>query len=286
MPLEFRSAGRLNSFFYSKLSGKAGLIRLSALRLKKVPVLLAGDGYEVLADVIKGCRTGKFFEKNIYADRVVNHLNNVQHCFFQSGDLNWTSYSEALKLPVVPTCFRKTANDFASCLAEDLAEIIENVQVSGRAKDIFHLRTRLPPDQRLTLAQVATQLDTHGPSIKREETLLLENLNELIIEKNFSNSRFWLCNKFLYWWGEAEAASSLAEGDYGNFCDLLQDFLCLSEKEVRAAAPAIWAVIHGYPNGRPRISRKRRRKEDSAASSAATSQSMGRIRLSGFRRVH
>lgn len=285
MPSKFKVPNRLDSFYYGDFPDSTSQLLLTKLRLDKTASLLAEYGYETLGDVCEGCLSGDLFsECPNPAKRVVDHLNLIRGAIDDSGSMNWQAYADLQKLAVLPSQRRSTANNFAGHLIADLSELIAHLNMPGRAGDIFRLRTSLPPKTRKTLQGAADVLETFGPTIKREEGILLQNLNDVLIDRDYSGLKFWLDDSFLFYWKEAEAAYLLAENNYLVFSDLISDCWSLTHEEADAAAPSLWAVINGYPNGRPAGKRGKKRKE--VLSQTAEPTPSGRIRLTGFRRVH
>ena len=285
MPSEFRVSSRLNSLFFRDLPDSTRQLPLTKLRLGKTASRLAEHGYETLGDVCEGCLSGELFSECPHpAKRVVDYLNLIVGAVDDSGNINWQAFVDLHKLAVLPSQRRYTANDFARHLIEDLSELIEFLRMPRRAGDIFRLRTSLPPKNRMTQEKVANELGTQQPAIKQEETKLLQNLNNVLIDRNYSRLRFWIDSSFLFYWDEAEAAYQLSENDYSVFSELLGDCWSLTLEETNTAAPSLWAVINGYPNGRP--AKKRRKKRRSEQKETSKSPPSSRIRLTGFRRVH
>jgi len=138
----------------------------------------------------------------------------------------------------------------------------------------------------MTLQAVADALDTHLPTVKREETVFLSFLNGVLIGHDFSKLPVWLDDLWLEYWDEARASYESARDNYGEFSENLAWKWRLTVRDISKAAPTIWAVLSGYPNDR----RSKR-----AISKAPVVNPIidpdpqlpaGRIRLRGFRRVH
>lgn len=285
MSSEFRAADRLNSKFLGDLPESTRQINLIKLRLGKSGSQLSEYGYETLGDLCDGVLSGDLFNDCPHpARRCVDHLNLIHDAIDDSGCMNWRVYAELAQLEQFPSSPRSTANVFGRCLISDLSELIESLRMPRRAGDIFRLRTSLPPRGRMTLQRVASELGAHQPSIKNDESKLLQNLNDVLIHRNYSNLPFWVNADFLFFWEEAEAAYLISDNSYAQFSDLLTDCWSLSSDAAGNAIPSLWAVINGYPNGQP--SGGRRKKRPMEKQSPIGSSQVGRIRLAGFRRMH
>ena len=129
-------------------------------------------------------------------------------------------------------------------------------------------------------------MNTHLPTIKREETVFLRFLNEILIGHDFSALPVWLDDIWLDYWDEARAVYETVPDDYGQFSKNLAWKWRLTVRDIGEAAPTIWAVLSGYPSDR--------RSKRSISKAPVVSQAVaplpqlpvGRIRLRGFRRVH
>ncbi len=285
MPSEFRASDRLDSIFFGDIPESTRDITLTKFRLGKTVDELRSNGYETLGEFCDGCFSSDIFaECPRSAKRTADHLNFVSSSVQENGDFNWEKYRQSLGLMHYPTSERRNPIEFAKAVVEDLCQIIPKLRTPKRALEIFRLRTSRPSKSRLTLVEVARQLETHQPSVKQEETRLLLVLHNVLIDRDFSNVPIWIRPDFLFFWEEAQAAYEISDEDYSVFIQLITDCWLLSSELADSSVPTLWAVLDGYPKGRP--ARVRRKKQAVNSQSSTNSPPTGTIRLAGFRRVH
>ena len=262
--------------------GAAILARpLAWLALGKVGDKLMEDGLETVGDLIDAARTGSLPQEATRAGQVCNRvLSAVADALTADGSVDWQVYGEALDLRPIPVEDRVTPREFLRNLDGDLEEVARTNATSGRAADIFRLRTCRPQHERRTLQQVADLLVSHGPSVKREESVLLDSLHTQLVEHDFRHSRVLFPRRFLFWWTQAWNVYQANRSSYLTFCAALAREWETPLDLVHGNANALWAVLARYPNGRRRPARHPRRQivcEELAG---------GTIVLRGFRRAH
>lgn len=218
MTATFRKAHRLDSIYFGDLPSSTKKLEFKKLRLGKTACQLSNHGYDTVEEFVDGCLTGEVFDVAKHpAKRVIDHLNRVKSVLNSQKEIDWNAYAEMEGLKSLPFNLRKSPEEFSRYLKEDLTEMIRNLNMYKGSEGVYSLRTSRPPRTRKTLAAVAEALNTHGPNIKRIETVLLERLNDLIISRDFSCLGYWLCGHFLSCWREAEAAFQLSEKNYDTF---------------------------------------------------------------------
>lgn len=211
--------------------------------------------------------------------RVLCHMNLMASCLMSDGQFDWRQYQTALGLQVLPAFRPSDPAAFARSLTEDVRVVLDASIITPRASAIFEIRTSPPPEGRMTLQQVADELKTHGPTIKREETMFLQYLNDVLIEGEFCSLPVWVDEGWLRYWKDAARAFRTAGSEYQSFADYLAWQWRLCPSELAPAMPTIWAVLTGYPNGRPH-------RGSAPVRQSEASVPLGRIRLQGFRRLH
>ena len=280
MPKEFLSIHSVDPIWHGDLDSSVRTVPVKCLRVGRFADRLNAAGYVSLGDVAKGVQSGEVRGGvSNGMDRFVTHLNSVASCIEENGSLNWGRYQRTLGLERVPDTPPKSALQFVQGLSDHIERLLERSTVTKRSVEIFHLRTRRNSQARKTLYQTAEILESHPPTIKREETALLKFLNDVLIFGEFSNLPVWLDEQWLGYWSGASSVFEQSDGDFRTFSRNLAWRWRLTERQVKQAAPSIWAVLNGYPEGRPRHRPSTRDLE-------RVGEPVGRIKLKGFRRVH
>ena len=128
-------------------------------------------------------------------------------------------------------------------------------------------------------------LGTGGPSIKREETVLLSLLNAQLVNGDQSRAGVIWRPDFLAWADEAAAEWQASEGEFEAFVRRLATRWEMDAGKLRQEAAGLWAVLSLYPAGRRRRV-KRPSTEPAPLASIDQPEVQGLIVLRGFRRVH
>ncbi len=279
MAAGFRAFSTLDARLFEE--GSQDLNRLSVLKLRigNAAIRLAEEGLPRVEDVIESLRTGDLERIGIKAaKRVTEHLNLVASCIHETG-FDWDSYRTTVGLDSLPQTPPITPVAFVSTLMEVTEKLLRSHTVSRRAADIYRHRTGKDARDRMTLHQASEALGTYSSTIKREETVLLTWLNDVLVSREFWKLDVWLDDTWLAWWSEALETFERFDDDYDLFANNLAWRWRLTGKEIRAATPTLWAVFTGYPDGR-------RSANQPIVSVAEVESATGRIRLQGFRRVY
>jgi hypothetical protein len=275
----FRAFTALDPRLFTEGSGELNNLPVLKLRMDKVAIRLAEAGMQRFGDVVHSFRSGDLERMGVApVKRVTDHFNLVASCL-NEGSVDWAGYRAILKLDCLPKTVPATPADFVRTLTQDTENLLRGHEVSVRAVEIFRRRTGKEARERMTLHQVGEELGTFASSIKREETILLAWLNDVLVGREFCSLHVWLDGTWLRWWDEASETFEQSRDDYDDFADSLAWRWRVSRQEMNAAAPTLWAVFTGYPDGRPPRSR-------SVIHLADADVGLGRIRLQGFRRVH
>lgn len=284
---EIRAVSRLNPRLFGVLRGELSLLPVSRLRLGKYARNLIDGGAATFGDLVSmlqgdglGPARGK---AGIIAAQQANLLAT---CISDRGTVNWESYREANSLACLPPQPVSGATEFVSGLFGAVGEILSACQPTKRAPDIYRLRTSRPIANRMTLQAVADQLEALVPAVKREETVFLRFLNEVLIGHDYSALPIWLEQSWLKYWDDARDVYKSSSSDYANFTDSLAWKWRLTVREINTAAPTIWAVLTGYPNDRRLKRTAIKQPVLEKLPDEATHLRVGRIRLRGFRRTH
>lgn len=257
--------------------------------LLRAPVawLSAGKLTEQIRDC--GCETvGEFIEaakggglpnlQSVAGRRCAELLHAIAQALDANGQFSWLAFAAARGMVQLPAMERGTPGEFLAGLNHDLEEVVRANATSIRAADVFRLRTCLPRASRRTLDEVALLLGSHGSSIKREESLLLDALHSQLVLHDYTFGRVLFRPRFRAFWREAWQVYQECGADFEDFAAALATEWSLPIRELRRGSDAIWAVMARYPNGRHTASRQRR-------PASAPPFEGGTIVLRGFRRV-
>lgn len=280
MANSFRQAAKASPKLFGALpDGVAGLSVLK-LRIGKSALRLYEAGIGSVGQIVAHLRSGTLdFVGQSVAREAKEHLNILVHCVGESGEIDWRRYSEQLNLPMLPDQQPETASAFVTRLQQTVVALLRAHHVSKRAVNNFELRTSRDADERMTLHQVADNLGTYPSTVKNEETSLLEWLYDALLEREFWLAKVWLDDRWLQFWNDAQAVFEQSADDYQLFSENLAWRWRLQTREVKPAAPILWAVLSGYPDGRPS------RYKPPVAATEVDAPAV-RIRLKGFRRAH
>ena len=283
----FREASRVNPRLYGTLSEDVLTLWLNRLRFGRYAKRLIEGGSETDGDIVvrlrdgsPGARTGKA------ADVAAQHINLLANCLRDDGRIDWSAYREANSLACLPASPAASATEFVATLRETIGELLTVCQITKRAPEIYSLRTSRTLGSQMTLESVADALHTYGPSVKREETVFLAFLNEVLIGHDFSSLPVWLDESWMQYWDEARACYEVTPDEYGRFSENLAWKWRQTMRDIDQAAPTIWAVLSGYPNHRRSRRTARVAPVVSQTSDQVAQLPVGRIRLRGFRRLH
>ena len=280
MAAGFRSYIRVDPRLFAECCHDLRETKVLKLRFGKAAVRLADGGLEDVGSVIELLRSGRLERVGgTTAKRAAEHLGLITSCIDTHGRVGWEAYRATLGLSCLPEAPPRSPAAFVATLAETVERLLSAHQVTLRAADIFRYRTGLDAESRMTLQQASEALGTYASTIKREETLFLAWLNDVLVSREFWMLEVWLDSAWLAYWAEAMEIFERSDNEYVRFVDNLAWGWRLTGREIRAAAPSLWAVFTGYPDGRP--SRHR-----SAIPVSEDTSETGRIRLQGFRRTH
>jgi len=284
---EFRAASRVDPRLFGDLRREVLGLPLNRLRLGRYVERLAEAGSETVGDIVARLRAGSLGARGGKAAEVAAmHANQLASCLRDDGLIDWRSYRTANALSCLPASPTVNAAEFVATLRDTVCDLLSVCRVTKRASEIYRLRTSRTLGGQMTLQAVADALDTHLPTVKREETVFLSFLNGVLIGHDFSKLPVWLDDLWLEYWDEARASYESARDNYGEFSENLAWKWRLTVRDIGKAAPTIWAVLSGYPTDR--------RSKRSISKAPVVSPIIypdpqlpaGRIRLRGFRRVH
>lgn len=276
VPAAYRSMLRINPQLLG-MPAATGAIPLRHLRLGKRGVQLEERGISNLGELVDAARRGAVPRE------VSEHLEILATCLIH-GQFCRESYRRQFAPRVIPECYADEPGAFADTFCSVVALMLDQLSPTVRAAQIFRERTCLGEAQRPTLDQIAQRLGTFGPSVKREETILLEELHDVLVDGQFGLLPFWIDEGWLSRFRQAASLYQYEESQsgYHRFVANLAALWGLAPERVEKASPALWAILSGYPAGRKRGPRA----SATTYPAAEAPVSPLRIRLRGFRRVH
>jgi len=272
MPTAFRTGARLDPRL-RRLSQEAGTTPVLRFRWGKAGDRLQVRGLTTLSDLVRSVSDGRLGQP------FTQHLATIATAIRDDGTIDWDAYAAASDLLPLPSRAPASPDAFLDSFPQVIGILLERLYPSGRAARIFELRTRHPAGPRLTLAAVAERLHTHGPTVKREETIFLQDLHDVLVDREFTEVPIWLDQLWLDYCSEAHAAFEVSGSDYQRFLASLAHRWRVTPGRLGEAAPGLWAIFSGYPEGRCR-------RPATEEVSVPVEPLAARIQLRGFRRVH
>lgn len=212
-------------------------------------------------------------------------LAGVATSLSESEETDPVRLAAALSLPLLPEDLTPDPVAFLSAFNPAVQAAVHRGQMPGRAPEIWTLRTSRPADGRPTLEQTATMLGTGGPSIKREESVMLSLLNAQLVHGDQSRAGVIWRPDFLARTGEAVAEWQASGGEFEAFVQRLATRWEMDAGRLRQMVPGLWAVLSLYPAGRRRRM-ERPLMERKTPTAVDHPEVQGLIVLRGFRRVH
>ncbi len=283
-PESMRERMKLDPKVYRQLDESIRQLPLTRLAIGKSTGELMQHGVETIGDLFDLVRLGNGLDLRTRLGRVVTQAAaGLTEAIAEDGSIDWLRYAEKTGLVCLPECDPSSAEKFLEDLPVNMEVIIRVNAVAKSAVQVFRARVAVPRASRLTLAETAATLVTHGPSIKRIESLMLGMLNDQLIERDFTRSKVMYPTRFLGFWSDSAFAHRQCGGDFTEFCERLSQDWIVSWRHYERSFEVLWSVLNQYPGGRPSTKRPRL---DRSATVGAHPPSNDMIVLRGFRRVH
>jgi hypothetical protein len=200
-----------------------------------------------------------------------------------------------MNVPFLPDHPSDDPATFLELIVPVSAKTLENRKLSAIANSVFTKRTSVTSHNRPTMEALALELGKHAPTVKRVETEVLAFLNNVFIDQDLAAARLQVCPMFLQKWGELNQWFQDVDGDPQALGKRVSAEWTLSIDFVSPFIPVIFAILTGYPLGRPGKGSglvKRTRPTvlyDTSAEDFTGLSDMDlpeRVVLKGFRRVH
>lgn len=274
MPVAFRAGLRLPPELLNEFPDATLQVPLRQLRIGRLSERLQARGVTCLAQAIALGWSGQLPEP------VVGHLRTVAQSLTPAGLIDWTTYAHLLGLERVPPNSPADTAQLSAEFVSTVARILKSTSTERRVS-IFELRTSRAAGDRMTLDAVARALGAHGPTIKREETELLQELHDIFVIGDFASLGIWIDDEWLRRVREAAEVFSRSGGEYDHFTAALALRWGTGSLQLGPALPGFWAIFNGYPEGG-----RRRRALTQLPVEPQIPVEPARIRLAGFRRLH
>lgn len=265
---------------------------LRRLQIGKAVRTLEGHGIATLGQFVDAVRTGLISRASgSHFRAAIDHLTYLEGGLDDVAGIDWDRYLAKTGSTVLPDERTGTPQTFLQMLNPALTELLEIGNPVGRSPIIFARRTSHPVEVRITTEVLARELNTHGPTVKRAETELLQFLNEVLIGGNLAIAGVHVREDFLSMWKEAADCFGEADGDVARFkADLASRWL-VDRAELERALPTLVAVLTGYPYKRlGRYTKLQAPVAQVVLSLPSVPSDVGdlpvRIVLRGFRRQH
>jgi hypothetical protein len=272
MPASFRAGARLDHRLRN-LSPETAATPVLRFRLGRAGQRLAERGIMTLANLVQLASQGEL------SNALETGLARIADAVRKDGTMDWQVYASVMQLETLPSRTPASANVFVGEFGGTVGDLLQRLHSTDRCARIFELRTRHPANSRPTLARIAEALKTHGPTVKREETDFLEELHNILVDREFAEVPVWLDQSWLDYCTEAFSSFRSSESDYGRFHAGLALRWNMPLSHAAEAAPGLWAIFTGYPQGRHRRAEMQEEPYLSVEPAA-------RIQLRGFRRLH
>lgn len=284
IPETLRAQMKFDPELFLPLSQHLQSVPLHSIPLGNPAAELASHGLTTLGELWDSFRTGAGPSPHTRLGRDLRNAASLLRASISAdGSIDFHSYAKVMNLEILPEHDPDSATEFLEDLPEILEKIIRANSFTARAADIFRVRIAVLRAARPTLEQTAIALGAHGPSIKREESIMLTALNDQLVDGDFSTAKAWLKPNFLRYWREAADFYTSSQNSFDSFQTQISQDWGIPLLSGRIGAEILWAVLDKYPGGR-----RSRRKARSQAVPSSISQCSGSslIRLRGFRSVH
>lgn len=282
IPAPLKHQLKYETNIYKNLDAREKEIPISKLALGKAAEEIISSDIQNLGALFEAVRNSSKITTNGQVGRSIQKvIYAISKGVQDDGTINWNTYERILGLTRIPKHEPQTIVNFLENISNDIESIIEINKYSKNAVGIFKLRISASPQDRLTLASTASALNTHGPSIKREETILLSNLNNLLIRQDLTCSDVVFSNNYLNFWEEANQIYKKSEGKYDDFCSLAFEQWQISKYDYASQFHIIYSILNQYPS-----SHIIKRKSKALTKKDTEQENSGIIILRGFRYIH
>lgn len=283
IPEALRLQMKLDPSVFNAVPECVGQLPLTSLPIGEDASDLEEYGLLTLGDLLNAVRSGSGPASHTRAGKNIRRAaSSLSASILSDGSIDWCCYAKKMGLGIVPADDPASPVDFFEQLPRTVEEVVRVNETSKRAADIFRMRIATLRSARPTLEKTANALDTYGPSIKREESIMLAVLNEQLADGDVSSAKAIVQPNFLIYWREAARFYESSRGNFDSFRMQVSSRWRIPLHLCGVGAEILWAVLNEYPGGRSRSSPK----EKVAAIATSANAATGLIKLRGFRTVH
>lgn len=284
IPEALRAQMKLDPGLFLPLSQHLRSVPLHSIPLGEPATDLASHGLTTLGDLWDSFRSGAGPSPHTRSGKNLRKVASLLRTSISiDGSIDFFAYAKAMDLEVLPEHDPDSPEEFVEALPLIVEKIIRANSITARAADIFRMRIAVLRALRPTLEQTALALGTYGPSVKREESIMLTTLNDQLVDGDFSTAKALLKPNFLRYWREAADFYASSHGSFGSFQAQASLKWGIPLPSSGVGTEILWAVLDEYPGGRRA---GRRARPQVAPSSISQSSAPGLIKLRGFRSVH
>ncbi len=208
-----------------------------------------------LADLLRACQIGTFGVFRYGAQHLSELLaiiNSVSKSLDSSASICWEVYAELRGITIVPKNNFISPDQFIGSLIGSVGEFIGRADIFKRALLVYENRIALDSLTRKTLDQTAALGNTIGPTVAKEQKLLLDCLYRAIFKDDYVNFPVRFSVSFTGFWKEAKSLYSESDS-INDFKAKLEEKWQIDALKLGTAIPLIYAVIagslYGYPSG-------------------------------------
>jgi hypothetical protein len=262
------------------------------LQLGKQVYTLEAHGLDTLGKFVAAVSAGTVSRsRGRHFRSAIDHLNHLSGALDDGEGVDWDAYIARVGAGVIPDGPTLSPSELLRQLVPILTKLLEAGVPTDRSSVIFARRTSHAVETRISAETLAKELGAHGSSIKREETVLLAFLNEVLINGNLAIAGAHVRKDFLSIWKDAAECFEAENGDPARFKARFSGNWQINPTVVERAIPTFFAVLTGYPYKRlgryTRLAAPRPKIVISLPIIGPSDQDLSsRIVLRGFRRQH
>ncbi|MDB4543727.1 hypothetical protein N9Z82_02105 [Akkermansiaceae bacterium] len=123
----------------------------------------------------------------------------------ENGNINWSSFCERAKIPMLPSSYSSEAGSFLETIPQITDEIIE-LTGDDLEKEVLEERlTKYRVDQ-LTLEEIATKYGVTRERVRQKQRNLINRISSGLLDNEYETADFRFNSEYCKFWIEAEKA--------------------------------------------------------------------------------